>query len=61
MRCRSRKLPAPTRDAADVVAAAVALADGLEDREIRLLGVRAEMQMPDDGDPVDRTPVRGRI
>jgi len=57
----SRKLPAPTRDAADVVAAAVALAGTLEDREVRLLGVRAEMAMPDDADPADRTPVRGRI
>ena len=55
----SRKLPEPTRDAATVVAAALALADTLEDREVRLLGVRAEMAMPDD--PVDRTPVRGRI
>jgi DNA polymerase-4 len=57
----SRKLPAPTREADDVVAAAVALAGGLEDREVRLLGVRAEMAMPDDGDPTERTPVRGRI
>ena len=57
----SRKLPAPTRDAAAVVAAAMALADDLEDREVRLLGVRAEMAMPDDADPVARTPVRGRI
>ena len=57
----SRKLPAPTRDGQEVVAAAIALATTLEDREVRLLGVRAEMQMPDDADPVDRTPVRGRI
>ena len=57
----SRKLPAPTRDPATVVAAALALAEALEDREIRLLGVRAEMEMPDDADPADRTPVRGRI
>ena len=35
--------------------------DKVEDREIRLLGVRAEMAMPDDADPADRTPVRGRI
>jgi DNA polymerase-4 len=55
----SRKLAEPTRDAATVVAAALALADTLEDREVRLLGVRAEMAVPDD--PVDRTPVRGRI
>ena len=45
---------APLYDAGDV-------ADGLEEREVRLLGVRAEMAMPDDGDPVERTPVRGRI
>ena len=57
----SRKLPAPTRDAADVVAAALALAGDLEEREVRLLGVRAEMLMPDGADPADRTPVRGRI
>jgi DNA polymerase-4 len=57
----SRKLPAPTRDAATVVAAVLALAENLEEREIRLLGVRAEMAMPDDADPTDRTPVRGRI
>ncbi|GIG21099.1 DNA polymerase IV [Cellulomonas chitinilytica] len=57
----SRKLPEPTRDGATVVAAVTALAETLEDREVRLLGVRAEMAMPQDGDPVDRTPVRGRI
>ena len=42
-----------------VIEAAVALAETLEDREIRLLGVRAEMEMPPD--PIERTPVRGRI
>jgi len=57
----SRKLPEPTRDAATVVAAVQALADTLEDREVRLLGVRAEMAMPDEDEPADRTPVRGRI
>ncbi|GAA2727546.1 DNA polymerase IV [Cellulomonas aerilata] len=57
----SRKLPAPTRDTADVVRAAVALAAELEDREVRLLGVRAEMVMPAEADGVERTPVRGRI
>jgi DNA polymerase-4 len=57
----SRTLAEPTRDADPVVAAAMLLADKLEDREVRLLGVRAEMQMPDDADPADRTPVRGRI
>ena len=57
-----RKLPAPTTARDDVVAAAVALAERLEPgREVRLLGVRAEMVMPDDGDPVERTPVRGRL
>ena len=58
---RSRTLPGPTRDGAAVVAAALALAEGLEEREVRLLGVRAEMSMPDAVDEVDRTPVRGRM
>lgn len=59
-RVRSRKLPAPTRDRAEMVAAALALAGALDPgREVRLLGVRAEMVMPED--PVERTPVRGRI
>ncbi|MBO3085797.1 DNA polymerase IV [Cellulomonas fengjieae] len=57
----SRKLPQPTRDPATIVQAVLTLADRLEDREIRLLGVRAEMAMPEDADPTDRTPVRGRI
>ena len=57
----SRKLPEPTTDGPTIVAAVLALADSLEDREVRLLGVRAEMAMPDDADPADRTPVRGRI
>lgn len=57
-----RKLPAPTDRRADVIDAAVALGSTLDaEREIRLLGVRAEMAMPDDGDAVERTPVRGRI
>ena len=57
-----RKLTAPTTDRDETVTAAVALAATLDaDREIRLLGVRAEMAMPDEGDPVERTPVRGRI
>jgi DNA polymerase-4 len=57
-----KKLPEPTSSLADVVAAAVALADRVEaDREIRLLGVRAEMVMPEEGDPAERTPVRGRL
>lgn len=57
----SRKLPSPTTDGAAVVEAAAALAEKIEDREIRLLGVRAEMAPPGDADPVERTPVRGRI
>lgn len=57
----SRKLGAPTRDGETIVAAVMALTDKLEDREVRLLGVRAEMTMPQDADPADRTPVRGRI
>jgi DNA polymerase IV len=45
-----------------VVAAAVDLAGRLDrEREVRLLGVRAEMVMPEEGDPVERTPIRGRL
>ncbi|NUO36849.1 MAG: DNA polymerase IV, partial [Dermatophilaceae bacterium] len=59
---RARKLPAPTTDRDEVVEAVVALAEALDaDREVRLLGVRAEMVMPEEGDPVERTPVRGRL
>ncbi|GAA2740755.1 DNA polymerase IV [Terrabacter aerolatus] len=59
---KARKLPGPTVDRDVVVAAAVALAETLDpDREVRLLGVRAEMVMPDGGDPTPRTPVRGRL
>ena len=59
---KARKLPAPTSERADVVEAAAALAATLDaDREVRLLGVRAERVMPDEGDPVERTPVRGRL
>ncbi len=57
----SRKLPAPTREHEELVAAALRLAADLEDREVRLLGVRAEMVMPDDAGDGDRTPVRGRL
>lgn len=57
-----RKLASATTDRAAFVAAALALGGELdEDREVRLLGVRAEMEMPADGDTVERTPVRGRI
>ncbi|MEW1952428.1 DNA polymerase IV [Terrabacter sp. NPDC080008] len=59
---RARKLPAPTQERDAVVDAAVALAEALDPaREVRLLGVRAEMVMPEEGDPVERTPVRGRL
>jgi DNA polymerase IV len=59
---RARKLPAPTNRRDEVVAAAVDLARRLDpEREVRLLGVRAEMVMPDEGDPVERTPIRGRL
>ncbi|UWF76572.1 MULTISPECIES: DNA polymerase IV [Microbacterium] len=57
-----RKLAEPTTHRVTFVAAALDLAAGLDPtREVRLLGVRAEMSMPDGGDPVERTPVRGRI
>jgi DNA polymerase-4 len=59
---KAKKLPGPTHDRDEVVSAAVALAGRLDpDREVRLLGVRAEMVMPDEGDPVERTPIRGRL
>jgi len=33
-----------------------------EGREVRLLGVRGEMTMPEEpDDPVERTPTRGRV
>lgn len=61
-RTHGRKLPAPTRSTDEVLAAVAALADRLDpDREVRLLGVRADMAMPEGGDPVQRTPVRGRL
>ncbi|WP_341957106.1 DNA polymerase IV [Microbacterium sp. LWH13-1.2] len=57
-----RKLAAPTTERDDVIAVALALGSTLDpQREVRLLGVRAEMTMPDSGDSVERTPVRGRI
>ncbi|MER7072383.1 DNA polymerase IV [Terrabacter sp. NPDC000476] len=59
---RAHKLPQPTSERAVVVAAALQLADTLDpEREVRLLGVRAEMQMPPEGDPAERTPIRGRL
>uniref|UniRef100_UPI003FA528F0 DinB/UmuC family translesion DNA polymerase n=1 Tax=Microbacterium sp. LB16 TaxID=3081271 RepID=UPI003FA528F0 len=57
-----RKLAHPTTESEVFVAAAVALGESLDaTREVRLLGVRAEMTMPDDADGSERTPVRGRI
>ncbi len=59
---KARKLPAPTSERQDVIDAAVTLARRLDpEREVRLLGVRAEMVMPEEGDPVESTPVRGRL
>lgn len=56
-----RKLPEPTTEREVFVASALALGASLDAaREVRLLGVRAEMTMPD-ADPIERTPVRGRI
>ncbi len=57
-----RKLPGATEDREEFVGAALALAATLDaEREVRLLGVRAEMTMPDAADDTGRTPVRGRI
>lgn len=57
-----RKLPSPTEHRDDVQSAAAALAATLDPaREVRLLGVRAEMTPPAEADGVERTPVRGRI
>ncbi|WP_206074535.1 DNA polymerase IV [Antribacter gilvus] len=59
---RSKKLAAPTRSLDDLTSAVLTLAATMEPgREVRLLGVRAEMVMPDGGDPLERTPARGRI
>lgn len=53
---RSRKLPAPTYDAAVIAETAAALLAALEDhRPIRLLGVRAEMEPPEGGYDAPRT------
>jgi len=57
----SRTLAEPTTDAAVVLAQARALIAKREmDRPIRLLGLRIEMTMPEP-DPVERTPIRGRL
>ncbi|MER7446563.1 DNA polymerase IV [Microbacterium sp. NPDC097977] len=56
------KLDAPTTRRDDVIAAALALAATMDpQREVRLLGVRAEMTMPEVDGATERTPVRGRI
>ncbi|WP_314424449.1 DNA polymerase IV [uncultured Microbacterium sp.] len=57
-----RKLPSPASERAAVIDAALALGSTLDARrEVRLLGVRAEMAMPEGGDAIERTPVRGRM
>ena len=59
---KAKKLPEPTNERDRVVEAAVDLVRRLDPgREVRLLGVRAEMVMPEEGDPVERTPIRGRL
>ena len=59
---KAKKLAGPTTDREVVIAAALALVGRLDpEREVRLLGVRAEMVMPDEGDPAERTPIRGRL
>ena len=59
---KAKKLAGPTTDREAVIAAALALVGRLDpEREVRLLGVRAEMVMPDEGDPAERTPIRGRL
>ncbi|MFC7878040.1 DNA polymerase IV [Isoptericola sp. NPDC057391] len=61
-RTLSRTLPAPTLSLDEVTAAVLDLAAGLEPgREVRLLGVRAEMVMPDGETRGGSTPVRGRV
>jgi DNA polymerase-4 len=57
----SRTLRRPTTDAAVILAEALALTAKRESgRPIRLLGLRVEMTMPE-ADPVERTPIRGRL
>lgn len=60
---RSKKLRAPTRSLEVVTTAVLDLWAGMEQgREVRLLGVHAEMEMPDDdAGRGERTPVRGPI
>ncbi len=57
----ARTLPAVTDDVEVVRSAALVLAGRLDqDREVRLLGLRAEMTMPEP-DTAERTPIRGRL
>lgn len=57
-----RRMSAPTSDQTEFVTAALELAATVDaEREVRLLGVRAEMTMPPGRHAVERTPVRGRI
>jgi DNA polymerase-4 len=57
----SRTLPQPTTDPAAILAEALTLTAKREaGRPIRLLGLRVEMTMPE-ADPVERTPIRGRL
>jgi DNA polymerase IV len=57
----SRTLPEPTTDLEVLLAEARALTAKREaGRPIRLLGLRLEMPMPEP-DPVERTPIRGRL
>ena len=57
----ARTLPAPTTDAGSILAETLALTAKREaGRAIRLLGLRIEMTMPEP-DPVERTPIRGRL
>jgi DNA polymerase-4 len=57
----SRTLRAPTTDPAVILAEALTLSAKREaERPIRLLGLRVEMTMPE-ADPVERTPIRGRL
>ena len=57
-----RTLSRPTTDRGEVIETALALGATLDrQREVRLLGVRAEMSVPEGGAATERTPVRGRI
>lgn len=61
-RTTGRKLTEPARSPDEFVAAALALGEAIDPRrEVRLLGVRAEMAMPAGGGTAERTPVRGRF